>query len=258
MALRFSTGIRNFANCLGAYGDALWQGELRIFSGGNQPASADAAQAGTLLCTITDNAQARTAEVLAIGNITATGGGAGSVDAVTVDGIDILGAAVPFNGTLAQTMSDVADQINRNKSAPNYTAEAAGLVVTIKALPGTGAGVNGFVVAGSLTTITATYGNLAGGVTAVNGLKFGFSADGEMEIYDGQTWAGDNVAAGVASHFRYCGSVADAGAIDATGKVLRIDGSISTAGADMNLNNTTFALAARTTLSEALSTVPAS
>lgn len=255
MALRMSTAMTNFINSLGSYNDALWNGELRIRTGA-QPASADAAETGTLLCTITDNAAARTAEVLATGTVTLTGGAAGSVNTVTVNSIDILGAAVPFNGTLNQTATDVAAQINRWKSSPNYTASASGAVVTIKALPGTGASVNAFAVSATLTTITATYANLSGGVAAVNGLKFDFSAAGIAAIYAGQTWAGNNVAGGVAGWFRYCGSVADAGALDSTATYLRVDGAISTAGAEMNLNNTTFANLARTTLNEALATVP--
>lgn len=257
MTLRMSTAMRNFVNSLGSYNDALWQGELRILTG-TQPASADAAQTGTLLCTVTDNAGARTAEVLATGTVTLTGGASGSVDTVTVNSINILGASVAFNATLDQTATDVAAQINRWKSSPNYTASASGAVVTIKALPGTGASVNTFAVAATLTTITASYAAMASGVTAANGLKFDFSAAGIAAIYTGQTWAGDNVAAGAAGWFRYCGSVADAGAIDSAAAFLRVDGSISTAGAEMNLNNTTFASGARTTLNTALATVPAS
>lgn len=257
MTLRLSTGMQNFINSMGSYTDALDNGELRIFTNA-QPASADAAETGTLLCTVTDNAAARTAEVRATGSMTLTGGAGGSVNTVTVNGINILGAAVAFNATLAQTATDVAAQINRHKSAPNYVASATGAVITITALPGAGASPNTFVVTATLTTITATYVDMAGGVTPANGLKFDFSAAGVMVAYAGQTWAGDNAASGVAGWYRFCGSVADAGAIDTTGKVLRIDGSIATAGAELNLNNTTFAALARTTISSATSTVPAS
>lgn len=257
MTERISTALQNFLNSLGSITDALQNGELRILTGA-QPASADAAQTGTLLCTVTDNAGARTAEVLATGTVTLTGGASGSVNTVTVNSIDILGGAVPFNGTLSQTASDVAAQINRNKSSPNYTASAVGAVVTITALPGTGASVNTFAVSSTLTTITASYANLSGGVTAVNGLKFDYSAAGVMAKYAGQTWAGDNVASGVAGYFRFTGSAADAGAIDTTASQLRLDGAISTSGAELNLNNTTLAITARTTISSATSTVPAS
>lgn len=256
MTLRLSTGMQNYLAKEGGVDDALNQGILKIFTGA-QPASADAAETGTLLCTITDNAQARTAEVLAAGTVTLATGAAGSVNTVTVNGVDILGAAVPFNATLNQTASDVAAQINRNKSSPDYTATAAGAVVTIQALRGTGAGPNGYVVSATLTTLTATYANMAGGVAAANGLKFDAAAAGAMAARTGQVWSGTNVADGVAGWFRFYGSVADAGAIDSTGTAIRVDGAISTAGAELNLNNTTLKTGATTKISTATATVPA-
>lgn len=256
MTLRYSTGLRNFLARYGSLADALSNGEIRVYTGA-QPSSADAAPTGTLLCTITNNAGARIAEVVATGTVTLTGGAAGSVDAVTVNSVDILGASVPFNGTLTQTASDVAEQINRNKSSPNYRATAAGAVVTIYALPGTGTQPNGYAVAGSLTTITASYANMAGGVAAVNGLKFDDPASGAMDIYANQVWSGTNVTDGVAGWFRFTGSVADAGAVDTTGTVIRLDGAVSTSGSDMNLNNTTLASGATTRISSGTATVPA-
>lgn len=254
--LRYSTGLRNFIAKHGSLADALWQGQIQLRTGA-QPSSADAAPTGTLLCTITDDAQARTAEVLATGTVTLTGGASGSVDAVTVNSVNILGAVVAFNGTLAQTASDVADQINRHKSSPNYTATAIGAAVTIQAMPGTGASANGFVVAATLTTITASYVNMASGVTAANGLKFDFAADGTMALYEDQVWSGENAASGVAGHFRFTGSVADSGAVDTEGTQIRLDGSVSTSGGDLNLNNTTLAVDAVTRITTATTTVPA-
>lgn len=256
MTLRYSTGLRNFLAKFGSLADALQNGQIEIYTGA-QPSSADAAPTGTKLCTVTASSLARTAEVRASGTVTITGGAAGSVDAVTVNGVDVLGASVPFNGTLAQTATDVAAQINRHKSAPNYEASAVGAVVTIKALPGAGASANGFAVSATLTTITASFANMAGGVNPVNGLKFDGPSSGEMDIYEAQVWSGENVAAGVAGWFRFTGSVADTGLVDSAGTQIRLDGSVSTTGADMNLNNTTLALAATTRITAATATVPA-
>lgn len=255
MTLRLSTGLTNFECNGGSIGDALTQGILKIFTGA-QPASADAAETGTLLCTITDNAQARTAEVLATGTVTLTGGAGGSVNTVTVNGIDVLGGAINFDGTLNQTAADVAKRINANKSAPKYSASAAGAVITISALPGTGASPNGFVVAATLTTITASYTNMTGGVTAANGLKFDPPTAGVMAARTGQTWSGVNATGGVAGWMRFYGSVADAGGIDTTGTAIRMDGAVSTAGAELNLNNTTLAGGATTTIASATATAP--
>lgn len=256
MTLRYSTGARNYLAKGGSLADMLQNGVIELRSTA-QPASADAAASGTVLCKITNNSGAHTPEVLSAGSITLTGGAAGSVNTVTVNGIDVLGGAVAFNGTLAQTASDVADQINRHASSVNYTAKAVGATVTIKALPGTGASPNGFVVTATLTTITASYVNMAGGVTAVNGLKFGLATDGSLSIYPNQVWAGLNLLDGVPGHFRFKGSVVDSDALDAVGDYIRVDGSVSTAGADLNLRNTTLAAGATTTIATATATVPA-
>lgn len=256
MTLRYSTGLRNFLAKFGSLSDALQNGEIKVYTGA-QPSSADAAPTGTLLCTITANAAARTAEVRPTGTVTLTGGAAGSVDAVTVDSVDILGGVVAFNGTLSQTAADVAAQINRHKSSPNYEAEASGAVVTIKALPGVGSSGNGLVVSATLTTITASYANMSGGVDAVNGLKFDGPASGVMAIYEDQVWSGENVAAGTAGWFRFTGAAADSGVVDTEGEQIRLDGSVSTTGADLNLNNTTLAVGATTRISTATATVPA-
>lgn len=256
MTMRLSTGLRNFLAKQGGIDNALRGGRIEIYSGA-QPASADAAVTGTLLCTITDNSGARTAEVLATGTITLTGGASGSVNTVTVNSVDVLGGAVNFNTSLNQTASDVAAQINRNKSNPDYTASASGAVVTISALPGTGADPNGFVVAATVTTITNTATNMAGGVAAANGLKFDVAASGVISKLSTQTWSGVNAATGTAGYFRQYGSVADAGALDSAGTTIRLDGAIATSGAEMNLNSTAFASGATTTLAGWSMTVPA-
>jgi lysophospholipase L1-like esterase len=249
--------MANFIAKYGGYADALNGGCMKIFTG-TQPASADAAETGTLLCTITDNSQARTAEVLATATVTLTGGASGSVNTVTVGGNDILGGAVPFNSTLSQTASDVAAQINANNIEPGFTANAVGAVITLTPLPGQGANINGTAVSATLTTITASYVNFSGGVTAVNGLKFSAAAAGVISKRSGQTWSGVNAAAGLAGWFRFYGSVADAGALDTTGTKLRVDGAVATAGAELSLNNTNFAVSVPTVIQSGTGTVPTS
>lgn len=244
-----STGLRNFLLKGGCYDDALRNGDIDIFYGAAQPASADAATTGTLLCRITSASLARTAEVLSSGTVTLTGGASGSVGTLTVNGVEVMGALVNFNATLTQTATDIAAQINRFRSVPDYSASASGAVVTIKALPGTGVGPNTFaVVGGTLTTITVTNVNLAGGVAAINGLAFDNAIAGVMLQLATQTWSGVNVATGTATYFRQYGSVADAGGVDATGTAIRLDGAIAVSGAEMNLNSTAFASGATTTI----------
>lgn len=255
MTFRLSTGIRNFLNKQGSIDDALRNGWIEIYSGA-QPATADAAVTGTLLCTITVGSAARTAEVLASGTVTLTGGASGSVDTLTVGGIEVLGASVAFNTSLTLTAADVAAQISRFRSYPDYTATSVGAVVTIKALPGSGTAPNTLAVVSTATTITKTDVNMAGGVAAANGLRFDLSVAGVMTKLATQTWSGLNVATNTAGWFRQYGSVADASALDSAGVTLRVDGTVATSGADMNLNSTAFTSGATTTLSSWSMTMP--
>ncbi len=255
MALRYSTRARDFLNEGGSYKKAFQNGRIEIYTGA-QPATADAAVTGTLLCTITNNSLTRTAEVLSTGTLTLSTGSSGSVNTLTVNGVEILGVAVPFNTSLTQTAADVAAQINNYMGFVDYEATSSGTVVTIAAMPGTGASPNGFVVAATYTTITGATTNMAGGVTAVNGLQFGESIAGTLSKLASQTWSGANVASGTAGWYRQYGSVADSGAADTALVYIREDGAISTAGAEMNMSSTALTLGATTTIPNDTYTTP--
>ncbi len=256
MALRLSTGLRNFMLQHGSAKNALQNGEIQVYSGA-QPATADAAKTGTLLVTLTEDSDARTAEVLATGTMTLTGGASGSIDTVTVDGVNIIPqGAVAFNSSLTQTAADLAAAINLGMSSPEYTATSDGAVVTITAKRGTGAGPNTFVVTATLTTITASYTDMASGVSAVNGLRLGNAAAGVLSKDSTQTWSGVAVADGTAGWARYVGSVADAGGADATGTAIRLDGSCGTSGTQFNLSTTVIASGATITGDSFSATMP--
>jgi len=256
MALRLSTALRNFLNRDGAMKRAFHGGKIEIYSG-SQPSSADGGTSGTLLATITDASASHTNEVLSTGSVELTGGGSGSVDDVTVDGISIIVDVVPFNTSLAQTASDLADAINANISTPEYSASASDVTVTISAMPATGSIPNAFVVVSSVTTITTTDGNMAGGVDAVNGLKFGNSALGILSKLASQTWGGVAGASGTAGWFRFIAAESDAGAADTDYDHIRLDGSIATSGAQLNMSNTAITSGATQTISSFALTLPA-
>lgn len=255
MTLRLSTALRDFINAAGSFKGALQDGELKIYSG-SQPPTADAAPTGTLLCTITKNSAPRTPEVQATGTVTLNSGASGSVNSITVGGVEILGVAIPFTTSLAATAALVAAQINRRRSIPDYSAKAVGAVVTITAPRGMGAGANGLVVASTNTTISTTDVSMSGGVTPVNGIGFDVSTNGVLVKDDTMVWSGVAAATGTAGWYRFTGSVADSGALDTQASEIRLDGAISTSGAQLNMSSTSITAGATQTISSFPVTLP--
>lgn len=249
MALRLSTALRNFLLEGGSFEGAFANGRVKIFTG-SQPTLADDAESGTLLVTITDAQGAFTAEVQATGSVALTGGGSGSVNTLTVNSIEIMGSVTNFNTSLTQTAADICTKINANpKNKLFKAANNASATVTLTTVPGLGTLANAWVVASTVTTITKTDANMAGGVNNVNGLRFGVSTDGTIVKDTTQVWSGAAVATATAGWFRLMGAVADAGASDASNKVLfRLDGNVGTSGANLNMTSTSIVTAAVQTL----------
>lgn len=131
-------------------------------------------------------------EVLASGTVTITGGtsnpGTNKVTSITVNGVDILGAAVDWVTSNSVTATALKTQIDTYTSSPEYTITVAGPAITIKPLAGTGAGPNGFVivvnVAGDVTASTS--GTLSGGISAVSAVAqvFTVTVGGTFEQAD--------------------------------------------------------------------------
>lgn len=110
--------------------------------------------------------------VAASGTVTVTAGtlsaGVNKVSAVTIDGVDCLGAAVDHTGDHATTAAAIAAQINSYTSSPNYRATSSGAVVTIYAFLVEGSSANDRAIAvtdaGDVTTSATS--TISGGVNA--------------------------------------------------------------------------------------------
>ena len=256
MTIRLSTGARNgLAQGMG-FGGMFNRGVIQIWSG-SQPASADAAATGTLLATVSTSSGAVTNEVRATGTITLNTGASGSINTVTVGTFNIIpDGAVNFNTSLTQTAADLAESINRNGI---FQATSAGAVVTITPRPGAGTTYNTLAVTATLTTITAAYANMSGGVAAVNGLIFGEPVAGLIGKGTGQVWSFNGAVAGTAGWYRLVQSASDGGGLLSAAPWLpRMDGSVGTSGADLNLSNIVIAVGAPTTIDTWSFQVPAS
>ena len=102
----------------------------------------------------------------ATGTVTLTSGASGSVTNITVDGVSIMSAAVPFNTNLSTTAGDVVTNINAYSGTSGYSATNVGAAITIEA-DTAGSAPNGFAVVAVVTTITATTTDMTGGSDAL-------------------------------------------------------------------------------------------
>ena len=103
-----------------------------------------------------------------------------------------------------------------------------------------------------LGTVTLASGEFTPG-SPTNGLTFAAAADGAVSKTG--TWSFNGVATGTAGWFRLKGNAADN---DLASTILpRVDGSVSTSGADLNLSNISIAVGAPNTIDSFVWTQPA-
>lgn len=252
--IRYSTGLVDFMMTNGSFRRGFNGGCIKVRTG-SQPASADTASSGTLLCTYSSASGALTAETRPAASVTLATGAAGSVDTITIGGYEIMGAAVAYNTSLSQTATDVATQINKfnSKGFAECTAAAVAAKITITAVQGSG-NITGATVA-TCTTITTTdvaMGTETAGVNQANGLQFGASAAGVLS--KSGTWSGVAAATGTAGWFRTYSTITDG---DGASTVLvRMDGSCGTTGADLNMATTSLVATNTYTIDTATFTLP--
>ena len=233
MTIRLSTGLVNaMAQGLGFAG-ALNMGHIKVFSGA-QPANADAAETGTLLGIFTRSSGTLTKETRATGTVTITGVSGGSINTITVGGLNIIpdGAITVSGDTTSTLASKLCDAINRTGI---MEASVNAAVVTIKGRPGTG--VTTAAVTGSLTTATATYVNMGSGVAGVapvNGLILDTPSAGVIAKPASHVWSFAGITAGTAGWARfYSSDTADAGGLlTAAPWYPRMDGSCGVGSGD--------------------------
>lgn len=103
------------------------------------------------------------------------------------------------------------------------------------------------------TLLLGTVTNLDDGVT---GIQFDNAVAGVSSKAAAQTWRFHGLAAGVAGWFRIYEAAGNPANTSATEK--RIDGAIGTSGGDINITNTTIAIAAQTTIDAFTVTQPKS
>lgn len=265
MSLRRSTGYVNALAYGMGEGAILNNMKINVYTGA-QPASANDAPTGTLLCTFSLAAGSYTAEARATTVIGLTGGASGQITQVSIGGVNLLSSAVAFNTSLSLTAADLATAINNSFTYPDYTAVASGAAVIITAPKNSGANLNGLTVAVTATTITYTINGgssttLGGtgataGAAAVNGLTMNYPPTSGIITKTTGAWQGTAVATGTAGWFRCVCSSDEDNTQDTTAKFLRLDGSIGTTGADMLVTSTSITSGATQTINTFQISVP--
>ncbi len=263
MALRPSIALRNYMLEGGSLKTALSNCVIKVYTG-SQPATAEAAPTGTLLCTYSNAGGTPTREVRSYGSVELTAGASGSVDTVTLKigssgtAVSLLPAAVTYATSLANTAALVAAAINNNpKNCFVDASVPSGAVIRLTAKPGMGATPNTeWEVDSTVTTLSKTDTDFANGVDPANMLTWGDAAAGTIVKHPSETWSGTAVASGTAGWFRIEASVTDAGALDSSEAIVRLDGSIATSGAELNMTPTAITAAAVQTISSFSITLP--
>ena len=199
--------------------------------------------------------------------ITDSGSGFVSAGFVAGDTITIAGSAAD-DGTYT-IESVVAGTITL--TTESVTGEAAGNVIAVAAAQGGSLAdilQNGVIEIRSgsqpADADTAASGTLLGTMTVssgafsagseTNGLEFGTATGGYIEKASSETWSMTAIASGTAGHFRFKGNATDAGGASTT--LPRIDGSIGTSGADLNMSSTSITSGSTYTIDSFKFTLP--
>lgn len=238
--MNLSTG---FVKALALYGYQanLANGKLLAYSG-TMPATADTAiTSGTLLGTVTLSGGAWTAETRAEWKITIAGS-SGSVDTITIGGMNILPSAVSFTTDLATTATAIATSINNARSMPDFEARTDDDDIYIKAPISSGTAYNDVVCATTATTMTATVASTGkpaasggtAGVAAANGLNWSYPPVSGVLSKETTTWQDTSAdATGTIGYFRLVLDSGDDGTSAST-TYRRVDFSVGSSGADIN------------------------
>jgi len=242
MALRFSTGLRQ---CLlgggsmrGAFSDAI----LQIYSG-SAPATADLAATGVLLAEITlasgtvshDEVGVRMVEALQITAVVE-----GQANGCTINGATFTFSHTNVNGETEDTAAiALALLINADPMVPAVAIAVLHYVYIISKFPG------------ETITIVAT-GNTPPSLTHIitntrnEALHLAAPLAGVISKESG-VWSKPAVATGTAAYFRLVRTTEEVAPADSS-TAIRLQGSVSTSGAELNLSNLNIVTGATVTI----------
>jgi len=243
MSLKLSTGLRNFLTGEGTLRKAFEDAVLYIYSG-SAPESADLAPTGVLLCKVTKASGAvsdgaRSTPKLCTVTISGTPD-PGDIVKLDIDGTNYYYTLVADDNTLAKVALKVARMLNDSPNVDAIATGTTGVIYCQSRFPG----VDFTLTEETSTGITVVVSADIVANAAVNTLKLGAPADGVI-AKTADIWSGVNLATGTAGYFRL---VTSSDGLDADETDIRLQGTVSTSGADLNLSSISLVSAATLTI----------
>ncbi len=257
MALKISTGLRNFILAGGSIRKAFEDALILVYSG-IAPASPDDAPTGVLLWKVTKasgavTANARSTRQVGLITIGSNTPGQTFIINITVDGVGPTSytfIVTASEDTVAKVALKVAEMLNDIPQLEAIASGSDGNIFVASRFAGLAFTMANGGGTGTISAITSAVVT----ATNVNSLKFGVPVAG-VEDKNSDVWSGVYLADGTAGYFRVV-TTRDTGLASATD--LRIQGNASTSGAELNLSNINFTAGATGTVDGAQFTEPAS
>ncbi len=256
MALKLSTGLRQFLLGEGSLRKAFEDAILNIYSGA-APTDADVAATGVLLAKITKASGAVAANARSTPQVGLITVGSHALDEtwiinVTVDGVGPTAYTYTNNPDLdlVNVTRKVAEMLNDIPQLSAIHQGDGGNIYVTSRHPGVAFTIANGGGTGTISSLTSAV--LAG--VAVDSLKLAVPAAGVI-TKNADTWSGLGLANGTAGYFRLVTTIDDA-LLSST--EVRMQGNVSTSGAELNLTNVNITIGATQTIDTFQLTLPVS
>jgi len=232
--LRFSTGLRQYLQGGGCMRKAFCDSILKIYSG-VAPATADlAAPSGDLLVEITKASGSYSHDAVSTAKqslVTITAYAQGNKNIIVIDGVTFSYTALGSSSVTIIATALVA-LIDADLTISVCASSQAGLIHIKSKFPG------------EEYTITVSAGDGGGAApglsenspakSRIDALHLGVPAAGVIAKETGYAWSGEITLTGTAGYFRLVQTTDDG---DENDDDIRLQGNISTSGAELNLSN---------------------
>lgn len=257
MSLKLSTGLRNFLAGEGTIRKAFEDAVLYVY-GGTAPATVEEAPGtANLLYKVTKASDGVTAgdrstsqlEKITIGHSGAPN--AGDTVVLVLDGTTLTYVVLTADSSVTKVATKVARMLNDCAQVDAIATGADGVLY----VQGRIAGVSFTLTEGSCTGwLSATVATQVTAAARANTIQFGAPNTGVLSK-SADVWSGVATASGTATYFRL---VTSSDGLDADANDMRIQGLVSTSGAECNMTNLNVVIGSTQTIETGFITIPAS